>query len=104
MIERIRTSTEIEFVELRKELFDDGERRSMKYEELRKLRPAIFIKNEEPTDNWGSANAEDILEPQSVTAVNRQALLAPDTMTIVANRMILQTFTNTFTAQEGSRN
>lgn len=34
-MEQIRTSEEAEFVELREQLFDESEQRSMKYEELR---------------------------------------------------------------------
>ena len=105
LIERIRTSKEEEFVELRQHLFDDGEQRSMKYEELRAFRPEIFIKNDDSSmiPDWTNINCEDTLEAQHVTQVGQGALLTPGPKTIVANRMILQTFANTFKAQEGSR-
>jgi len=48
LIEQIKTSKEPEFIELRQELEDTSENRNMTYEELRKLRPQIFLKDKAP--------------------------------------------------------
>lgn len=50
--------------------------------------------------DWKNTTGEDTLEAPNVTRVDGRELLAPGSQPIVANRMILQTFTNTFKAEE----
>jgi hypothetical protein len=100
LIEQIKTSKEPEFVELRNELDDTSENRNMTYEELRKLRPQIFLKDKAPAapHRWRNTASKDVYEVSTVVDVGQSQLLSPSGKRIVANRMVLETFTNTFKA------
>ena len=104
LIEKIKVSREPEFAELRKELLDMSENRNMKYEELRKLRPQIFLQNKEPMPphQWHNTAGGDIHEVSNVVDIEHSDLLAPSKKRVFANRMVLQTFTNTFKPSMGS--
>ena len=47
LIDLIRNSQNKEFVELRKKLLDTSKERNIKYEDLRRLNPLIFLKDKQ---------------------------------------------------------
>jgi hypothetical protein len=70
----------------------------MTYEELRKLRPQMFLKDKAPAapQRWHNASGNDVFDVSNVLDLQPGQLLSPAGKRVMANRMVLETFTNTF--------
>ena len=64
LIDLIRNSQNKEFVELRQKLLDQSKGRDIKFEDLRKLNPLIFLKDKENKQEMISNEINQKIESQ----------------------------------------